>query len=122
MTKQTTGQIHWHDLTVDNAEEVSNFYQEVIGWSREAVSMGDYNDFNMNANDGTTIAGVCHAKGSNADIPPQWMMYVEVEDVENSIKSVSELGGSVLKGPTSFGGQAYYLIKDPAGAVITIYS
>ena len=42
------GKIEWLDLTVDNATRVKDFYAKVVGWSTEDVSMGSYDDFNMN--------------------------------------------------------------------------
>lgn len=121
--KQAIVAIEWRDLTVEDAENVSQFYRQVVGWQREAVSMGDYDDFNMNSPlNNETIAGVCHARGGNADLPAQWMMYVRVADVSESIDSVIKLGGKVINGPRSFGGDTYYVVQDPAGAVVTIFS
>lgn len=116
------GEIVWRDLTVDKAEQVSDFYASVVGWQKSPVSMGEYDDFNMNTSNGETIAGVCHARGGNADIPPQWMMYVRVKNVNESLEQVRALGGRVLKGPTDFSGDRYYIIEDPAGAILTIFS
>jgi len=123
VSKNQIGRIEWRDLTVDNAEQVKDFYAKVVGWEAEAVSMGDYDDFNMNMPEGgETIAGVCHARGSNAKIPPQWMMYVEVADAESSANRVSELGGEIIVGPRVMGDKSYYVIRDPVGAVVTIFS
>ena len=35
MKKKKIGKILWHDLTVNDAEKVSDFYKEVIGWDKE---------------------------------------------------------------------------------------
>ena len=43
------GTISWTDLTVENAEEVRDFYQEVVGWDAHPVDMGQYTDFGMAA-------------------------------------------------------------------------
>jgi predicted enzyme related to lactoylglutathione lyase len=115
------GAIEWRDLTVANAELVSDFYAQVVGWQKASVSMGDYDDFSMsNAQD--TIAGICHAKGDTADLPPQWLMYVRVENAESSAQKTVELGGEILKGPTEYAGETYYVIRDPAGAIMSLYS
>ena len=119
--KKPIGSIEWRDLTVANAEQVSDFYTQIVGWQKEPVSMGDYDDFSMNNSQGT-IAGICHAKGDNASLPPQWLMYVLVENAQLSAQKTIELGGEILKGPTEYGGQTYYVIRDPAGAVLSIYS
>jgi predicted enzyme related to lactoylglutathione lyase len=117
------GEIVWHDLTVENAPEVGEFYQAVVGWQPQAVSMGEYDDFNMYAQDSADpIAGVCHARGSNAELPAQWMMYVRVANVGESVAQVKKLGGKVISGSKSWAGESYYVIQDPAGAVMTIFS
>ncbi len=68
------GTIGWVDLTVENAESLRDFYAAVVGWKPEAVAMKGYNDFNMTAQ-GEAVAGICHARGANADIPPVWLLY-----------------------------------------------
>ena len=47
MSDPNIGAIEWRDLTIDNAEQVKDFYRDVVGWKTEPVSMGDYDDFNM---------------------------------------------------------------------------
>lgn len=117
------GTIEWRDLSVSDADGVSDFYTQVVGWQKQSVSMGDYDDYSMNLpSNGETVAGVCHARGSNADLPPQWLMYVRVENSTSSAEKVVELGGDIIQGPRIMGGETYYVIRDPAGAVLTIYS
>ena len=122
-SKPRTGTISWIDLTVDDAEQILEFYSHVVGWHASAVEMGDYSDFNMNAPDtGEPIAGVCHARGSNAGLPAKWMIYIVVDDVEESAQRCIELGGKVIvapKGMGSFG--RYCVIEDPAGAVAALF-
>lgn len=36
----TTGKMEWMDVTVEDAEMVREFYQNVIGWTAEAFDMG----------------------------------------------------------------------------------
>jgi predicted enzyme related to lactoylglutathione lyase len=51
------GSITWQDLTVPDAEALRDFYAAVVGWEPEALSMGGYSDFVMNAG-GRGIAGL----------------------------------------------------------------
>ena len=69
------GQVCWQDLTVKNADEIRQFYSKVAGWKSEPVNMDQYEDFNMiAAGTGESAAGICHAQGSNANLPPQWLI------------------------------------------------
>jgi len=117
------GRIEWMDLTVDDASRVKDFYCSVVGWSSGEVDMGAYNDFNINL-PGTqdTIAGICHARGGNANLPSQWLIYVRVEDVKESAARCEKRGGKVLDGPRRMGGSDFCVIQDPAGAVMALMS
>lgn len=115
------GTIGWIDLTVPDAEHVKDFYAAVAGWKPEPVSMGEYNDYNMTV-DGTPKAGVCHKKGPNADIPSQWMIYINVPDLEKSIEAVKAKGGKLLSEIRSMGSYGRIcFIEDPAGAACGLF-
>ena len=117
MEESKPGQILWHDLTVDNAEIISDFYQGVLGWGKEGLSMGEYDDYLIKSSkNGDVVAGVCHARGGNEGIPPQWLMYVKVVNLDESIAKCIELGGKVLGEKRKMGEGFYSLIQDPAGA------
>jgi predicted enzyme related to lactoylglutathione lyase len=120
--KARMGTIGWHDLTVENADEVRDFYKAVAGWDSQSVSMGEYDDYNMLASGtGSGVAGVCHARGDNADLPPQWLLYIYVEDIDRCVAKCEELGGEVVAGPKSMGKARYCVVRDPAGAVCGLY-
>jgi len=117
-----TGRILWHDLTVEDAEEIRDFYADVVGWSAEPVDMGGYADFNMlPPGSSEPVAGICHARGSNAGLPSQWLVYFGVDDLEASVSRCEAAGGEVVAGPGRAGGGRYCVIRDPAGAVFAIY-
>jgi predicted enzyme related to lactoylglutathione lyase len=122
--KPEIGAIGWTDLTVDNAESIRDFYASVTGWKLSPVSMGSYEDFNMCGPDsGQPMAGICHARGSNADLPPVWMIYITVEDVDSSATTCTEQGGEILVEPKDMGEMGRYcVIKDPAGAVAALFA
>lgn len=114
------GTISWQDLTVADAEKVRDFYTAVVGWAPTPVSMGTYSDFVMTA-DGTEVAGICHARGANADLPPVWLIYITVEDLDHSMAECLRLGGALVAAPRGYGGGRYCIIKDPAGAICALY-
>ena len=113
--------IAWLDITVPDAAPVRDFYAGVLGWEPEAVDMGGYADFNMvDPATGTPTAGVCHARGPNEGIPPVWIVYFVVEDLDASLAECAAKGGEVVKGPMPAGSSRIAFIKDPAGAPCAI--
>ena len=122
-SKEPIGSISWTDLTVSNAEEVRSFYQAVVGWSSTPVEMDGYNDYCMTSPpDGKVAAGICHARGSNASLPAQWLIYITVADLEQSLKACRSGGGKVLAGPREMTDHGHVaIIQDPAGAVAALF-
>jgi hypothetical protein len=110
-------------LTVENAEAVRDFYEAVVGWKPEPVNMGEYNDYNMTrAGSGEPAAGICHSKGVNKDLPPAWLIYIRVDDIDSSLREVASRGGRVLRPASGMGPSGRYaVIQDPAGAVCALF-
>ena len=109
------------DLTVENAIELRDFYQQVTGWTTSPVNMDGYEDFCMNSSDGETVAGICHARGSNAELPPGWLIYFIVEDVTASADKCAQNGGKLLVPVRGLAGGKFCVIEDPGGAVAALY-
>ncbi|MEM7048603.1 MAG: VOC family protein [Acidobacteriota bacterium] len=115
------GKIGWIDLTIDNTEEVRDFYQAVVGWEPSDVDMGEYCDFNMNAS-GEPVAGVCHARGGNTGLPAAWLIYINVADLDASLAACRARGGEIVAGPKDMGEHGRYcVVKDPAGAPFALF-
>lgn len=121
--KAPIGSFSWADLTVENASEIKDFYASVIGYSFTEVDMGGYGDYCMNSPaDDQTKTGICHAKGGNKDLPPMWLIYFYVANLDESLEKLKEKGGQILAGPKSYGGGSVYaVIKDPAGACCALF-
>ncbi len=115
------GTIGWIDLTVNDAEGVRDFYAAVVGWQSDAVEMSGYQDYCMLPKDGEPTAGICHARGANAAIPPGWMIYITVENLDESMRQCEHLGGRVLGEPRSMGKDRYCVIQDPSGATCSLF-
>ena len=116
------GQISWADLTVADADSVRDFYQSVAGWSISPVEMGGYQDYCMvPPGKDAPVSGICHARGGNAGLPPVWLIYITVADLEESVRRCLELGGKLVMPPRNMGEARYCVIQDPAGAVAGLY-
>lgn len=117
----STGKIGWIDMSVDNASEVRDFYKAVVGWGHEDVSMGAYVDYSMTTPGGDAVSGICHARGSNAELPGGWLIYITVADVDASAAACEAHGGKVIVAVRSLAGGRLCVIRDPSGAVAALY-
>lgn len=116
------GKIGWIDMTVANAPDMRDFYANVVGLQPEPVSMGEYSDYNMTMPaSGEAVAGICHARGGNADLPPGWLVYFVVDNVEASARACEEGGGSIVVPIRGLAGGRFCVIRDPNGAIAALY-
>ncbi|HKQ96625.1 MAG TPA: VOC family protein [Candidatus Polarisedimenticolia bacterium] len=117
------GTIGWIDLTVENADAVREFYEAVAGWKASGIDMGGYSDYAMlppGADD--AVAGVCHARGVNKGLPPQWLIYINVDNLDSSLEKVKGKGGAVVYGIRDMGAYGRMaVVRDPAGAVAGLF-
>lgn len=119
------GRIAWLDLTVPDATETRDFYQDVVGWTAEEVPMmdaaGQYADYALCTPDGAAVAGVCHARGVNEDVPPVWLICLPVGDLNESLARVREGGGEVVDARQgSAGDYTYSVVRDPVGVYLAL--
>ena len=118
----SVGKIGWIDMTVENATDLRDFYEKVVGWTVEDTSMGDYSDYTMTSpQDGEAVSGICHARGTNADMPGGWLVYITVADVDESAAACVANGGKLLLEPRGLSGGRFCVIEDPGGATAALY-
>jgi predicted enzyme related to lactoylglutathione lyase len=120
--KSEVGKIGWIDISVDDATGLRDFYKSVVGWNSEDVSMGDYNDYSMAMpGTGDVVTGICHARGSNAELQGGWLVYITVADVQASAAACTAHGGNVIVEPRGLAGGQFCVIEDPSGAIAALY-
>jgi predicted enzyme related to lactoylglutathione lyase len=116
------GKIGWIDMTAEDAPAVRDFYKAVVGWEADEIDMGGYSDYVMKMPaSGNGVSGVCHARGSNADLPSGWLIYIIVANVVHSIEQCKANGGKVVVEPRGLAGGCFCVVEDPGGSVAGLY-
>lgn len=83
---------------------IRDFYRDVIGWICVPEDMGGYSDFHMlSSRGGNSVAGICYARGVIADLPPVWLIYIVVKDVDVNAQMYEDLGGELVVQPWFMG-------------------
>lgn len=78
----------------------------------------EYVDYGMAVDPTTPAGGICHNRGKNKGIPPQWISYFYIDDVEKALQTCLDLGGELLKENRKKDGTlSFVIVKDPQGAV-----
>lgn len=117
--KMHFGQFCWNELMTPDTKKAKDFYAALFGWKTEDHKMPEQ-VYSMIKD---TCGGMMQTpKGMEKEIPPHWMSYVFVEDVDASVKKAKSLGAEI-KVPVSAAGDygRFAVIKDPTGAVLGLW-
>lgn len=116
------GDICWHEINVPNAKQAQDFYQKLFGWTTRPVDMGGFTYHILKSGE-REFGGIMQMSGPEwQGVPPHWMVYVAVNDVDAAAKKVSDLGGKVCVPPTDIPNVGRFaVVSDPGGATFSLY-
>ena len=118
--KDETSAIMWTELLTNAAEDATKFYSDLLGMS--SSKMPGPVDYTMLKVGGTDVAGVMAITDEMGPVPPHWMVYFGIDDVDNAASKVESLGGSIMVPPTDIPYIGRFAgLKDPQGAVFFIF-
>ena len=112
------GQITHIEFPADDLERARRFYSGLFGWSlREMEGYSGYLLFNTGAAEsGGAIGERGKATGE------QLRVYVTVESIDDVLRRVPELGGSVVQPKDEIQGQGWFaVITDSEGTEVGLY-
>ena len=117
---QTPGAFSWCELMSTDPAGATKFYGELFGWKLEAMDMGM--PYNVVKVGDASIGGIMGMPpGAPAGMPPMWVPYVTVADVDALVKKVESLGGQVHMPPTDIPTVGRFaVIADPQGATLNV--
>jgi len=108
------GRFVWHELISGDHEGAKGFYGELFGWSFETMDMGPAGAYLLAKVGDVPIGGFAHPP---ADVPPHWVGYVSVDDVDAMAKAIVGAGGEALMDAFDVPGVGRMQpMKDPQGA------
>jgi predicted enzyme related to lactoylglutathione lyase len=106
----------WHDLMVKDVEKAKAFYGELFGWSFKAESGPEPYTHIMA---GTNGLGGIMKLDDKMGAPPHWLGYVDVENVDATLKASTQNGGKVLVPKQVIPDVGdWAIVADPQGAVV----
>jgi len=120
---KTHGAIGWTELMTNDVGAAKNFYTKLFGWTTEEMSVTPGMTYTVVKVAGNGIGGIMSCPQGAQGVPPHWMSYVTVNDVDAVAKSAQQLGGKVLMGPQDIPTVGRFcVIQDPQGATISAIS
>jgi predicted enzyme related to lactoylglutathione lyase len=122
-TAPEVGQASWHELMTTDAAAAMQFYSEVFGWQQsEVMDMGPMGKYYMFNRPVGMIGGMMNKPPEMSSVPPYWMIYFRVPDIDAAAGLVKAQGGQVLNGPMEVpGGDRIINATDPQGAMFSLH-
>ena len=114
------GQFVWYELTTPDVEAAKKFYPRFTGWGTQPFDK----DYEMWTTGGVPFAGIFRLTQqlSQQGVPPNWMAYIEADDVDATVAKAQSLGANVMAGPGDIPNVGRYaVVIDPQGAAFGVY-
>ena len=121
--KPSVGEISWHELTTTDHKSAYEFYEKLFGWNKTGdFDMGDMGVYQTYGRGEQQLGGMW-TKPADLPMPPNWLYYIRVPNVDEAAERVKALGGQVLNGPMDVpGGDRIAQCMDPQGAAFAVHS
>jgi len=119
----TQGSFCWYELATRDQARAVDFYRKLIGWEVKDQPMGPDFVYSLAQREGKDVAGIYQMQGPQFEgVPPHWMYYVWVDDVDASAAKAKDLGAKLLAEPMDIPGVGKMAVfQDPTGAHLAIF-
>lgn len=119
----TAGRFCWHELmTTDTAGAIA-FYGKLAGWTTEPAP-GDPTYQVLKARGKVRVGGVMELpqEARQMGSPSNWVPYIEVTDVDDTVRKATALGGRTYVSPNDIPNMGRFaILADQQGATFAVY-
>jgi uncharacterized protein len=120
MSAYGDGMPSWTDLASPDLAGSKAFYAALFGWEAFTVPQPEAGGYTLFSLGGKQVAGVGPIMSEGQ--PPAWMTYVNVTDVDGTVKKIADAGGNVVMAPMDVMDQGRMAVfSDPTGAVLGLW-
>ena len=86
----------WRELSTNDVNGALRFYQALAGWTAKRVDMPNGAYFLLHK--GERQVGGLMALADGVEMPPYWMSYLSVPEVDLAVDAAKRFGGEVVWG------------------------
>ena len=120
---QEHGTFVWYELMTTDMAAAETFYKDVVGWGAQDAGMEGMNYTMFTAGE-RPVAGSMDLPESarGMGIPPMWLGYISVKDVDTAAADIVTDGGVVHRPAADIPGIGRFaIVGDPQGAAIALF-
>jgi predicted enzyme related to lactoylglutathione lyase len=121
-----SGEVVHFEIPADDVERAQAFYRNAFGWKINSVPEMNYTlvmttavDENGRPTDPGAINGGMTARAEPINVP---VITIEVDDVDQALRRIGELGGRTVRGKQEVGGMGFAAyFSDTEGNVVGLW-
>jgi predicted enzyme related to lactoylglutathione lyase len=120
----THGMFAWTDLIAHDLDDAKDFYGNLLGWRPTALPDHPASAYTLFTLDGQRVAGLTPMSETlkGQGVPPVWVSYILVDDVDAVVGRVVSLGGTVVLPPMDIEDSGRMsMITDPSGGSVCLW-
>jgi predicted enzyme related to lactoylglutathione lyase len=114
----------WTELNTRGMDRAKPFYQRVFGWGERTTPMGEgqppYTEWLLGDHSIGGGMDIGQRPDIPKEVPPHWMNYFAVADVDATVEKASRLGAKALVPGMDFPGGRFAILQDPQGAAFGV--
>lgn len=118
------GQICWTEIATSDLDRADEFYTDLFGWNIKSDLNRVFEYRHFEDGQGHDVGGMYELSPEMADghdVPPHFMTYISVDDVDETVEQVKSKGGTVHREPLDIEGTGRMaVVADPFGAIFAI--
>lgn len=115
------GEIAWVELLTTAREESGAFFTKLVGWELGAAHTRFGEGEAHALFRGERVFGLVRDLPAGSPIPPHWMYYFRVANLDEAMKTARRLGGFYYEDPGTVDGGRRAIVLDPTGAPIGLW-
>ena len=100
----------WHDVMTTDVDAAEDFYAKVVGWQMKDSGM-DGPRYTLLMDGERMAGGIMPTPDDASDVPPMWMGYIGVDDIDAKAKELEAAGGTVHRGPQDIPGIGRFFVQ-----------
>jgi uncharacterized protein len=109
----------WNELASPDLDASKEFYSSLFGWTVEPFE-GSPQPYLTIKNGEANNGGIRELDSPGP--PPHWLVYFAIDDIDQGLAKVEQLGGVKHAGPMDIGIAKIAVVADPQGAIFALYA
>ena len=112
----------WVELATTDVQAAKDFYGEVLGWQLDEGALPDGGVYVIPHIRDRGVGGMYTRRGDQKDVPPHWLVFVSVNDADDTASRVTALGGELTDPPYDvMDSGRMAVLRDPTGANVALW-